>query len=125
MHWLHLPWSRSIAAKLPSFRPFARHPLPDVRRAVQHRNTLRPTRIEKANALDIHVIYLLQIQSDSGSTALDLGLHLVAVFPSQLPAQLNPRSALGRNPLNSQRHVDPGPESSTLASAIAGPLITD
>src|SRR4029077_2910774 len=89
-----------------SFWPtlFPEHPLPDVRRAVQHRDPLRLTRVEKANAFDVHEIHLLQIQSYSWSATLDLRPHLVKVLRSERPAQSSPRSALARKPCNSQRH---------------------
>jgi hypothetical protein len=71
---------------------------------VKHWDAIRLTSIEKANALDIHEIYLLQVQSCSWSTTLDLRLHLIKVLRSKRPAEPNPRSALTRNPFNFQRH---------------------
>ncbi|HWO35871.1 MAG TPA: hypothetical protein VNO32_44330, partial [Candidatus Acidoferrum sp.] len=62
-------------------------------------------RVEKANTVDIHEIYLLQIQSYSWSAALDLGLHLIKVLGSQLTAQPNPRSALSISPFNLESHA--------------------
>jgi hypothetical protein len=44
---------------------------------VQHRYTLRLTRIKKANALDIHEIHFFQIQSYSWSTTFDLTVDLI------------------------------------------------
>jgi hypothetical protein len=65
---------------------FPEHPFPDIRRAAQHRDTLRLARVEKSNTFDIHEIQLLQIQIYSWSATLDLGFHLIKVLRSKLTA---------------------------------------
>jgi len=83
---------------------FPEHPVPDIRRTVQHRDALRLTRVEKANTFDIYEIHFLQIQSYSCSESLDLCLHLIKVLRSKRSAQPNHRSALTRNSFNPQSH---------------------
>src|SRR6202034_1229984 len=82
-----------------------KHPFPDIRRAAQHCDSLRLTRVQKTNTVDIHEIHFLQIQSYLWSTTLDLGLHLIKVLGPQLTAQPNPSSALTTNPFNLESHA--------------------
>jgi hypothetical protein len=77
---------------------------------VQHRNAIRLTCIEEANAFDIHQMHFFQIQSYSWFTTFDLGPHLIQVLRSKVPAHRNPRFALTRNPFNPQRHRFLAPE---------------
>ena len=71
---------------------------------MQYRYALGLTRIKKANAFDIDEIHFFQIQSCSRSATFNLGLDLINVLRSKLPAQPNPWFALTRNPFNLQRH---------------------
>ena len=68
------------------FLPLPRHPLLDIRRTVQNRNTFVLAGIEKPNGVDVHKIDLLQIQYGRLSTA-DLGLNLIEMVRSKLSAQ--------------------------------------
>jgi hypothetical protein len=68
------------------FLPLPRHPLLDIRRAMQHRDTFVLAGIEKPNGFDVHEIDLLQIQCDRLSTA-DFGLNLIEMVRSKLSAQ--------------------------------------
>src|ERR1700678_1342756 len=68
------------------FLPLPRHPLLDIRRAVQHRDTFVLAGIEEPNCFDVHEVDLLQIQRDRLSTA-DLGLYLIEMVRSKLSAQ--------------------------------------
>jgi hypothetical protein len=68
------------------FLPLPRHPLLDIRRAVQHRDTFVLAGIEELNCFDVHEINLLQIQRD-GLSAADLGLYLIEMVRSKLSAQ--------------------------------------
>src|SRR6266404_5329573 len=58
------------------FLSLPRHPLLDIRRAVQHRDTFVLSGIEETNSFDVHKIDLLQIQRERLSTA-ELGLYLI------------------------------------------------
>lgn len=79
---------------------------------MQHRDALRFARIEEANGFDIHEVHLFQIQSYRSST-LDLGLHVIKVLRSKLPAQPNPGSALASNPFDLQHPEFPDSETRT------------
>src|ERR1700733_8109225 len=68
------------------FLPLPRHPLLDIRRAVQHRDIFVLAGIEEPNCFDVHEIDLLQIQRDRLSAA-DLGLYLIEMVRSKLSAQ--------------------------------------
>jgi len=59
------------------------HPFPDVRRTVENRDARRLTRVQKANALDIHKIHFIQIQRYSRSAASEFGLHLINLLSSK------------------------------------------
>jgi len=50
---------------------------------VQNRDARRLTRVQKANALDIHKIHFIQIQRYSRSAASEFGLHLINVLSSK------------------------------------------
>src|ERR1700679_2629876 len=67
------------------FLPLPRHPLLDIRRAVQQRDTFVLAGIEKPNGLDVHKIDLFQIQYGRLSPA-DLGLYLIEMVRSKLSA---------------------------------------
>src|ERR1700733_14516551 len=82
---------------------FSQHPLPDIRRTVQHRDAVCLTCVEKANGFDIHQIHLLQIQSYCSAT-LDLGPQLIQMVRSKRAAHPKPRSAHPSNPFKFQRH---------------------
>src|SRR5271170_8034642 len=102
---------------------FSEHPLRDIRRAAQHGDPLRLARVEKANTFEIHDIHLLQIQSDSWSATLDLGLHLIQVLRPKRPAQPNPRFSLIRRPFDLQRHkIFWLRNARTLTNATTGPF---
>ena len=83
---------------------FAEHPLPDVRRTMQHRDALCSASVEKANSFEIDQAHFPEIQRDPWSSACDLGSQLIEVFAPQLPAQPNARAPLTRNRFNLQRH---------------------
>jgi hypothetical protein len=88
---------------------------------VQDRHAGRLTRIEKTNTFDIHQIDFLQIQRDSWSATLDLGLQLINVLRSKLAAQTNPYLALAGDGSDLQRHGSLVLKN-TQRSAIGEPL---
>jgi hypothetical protein len=57
-----------------------RHPLPDVGRTMQDRDTCRFTCIKKTNSFDIHKIDFFQIQGDSWPITLELRPQLSKVL---------------------------------------------
>jgi hypothetical protein len=62
---------------------FTKHPCLDIGRAAKCRDSVRLTRIQKANALDIDKVHLLQIQRYSRSAVPEFGLHLIDVLGSK------------------------------------------
>jgi hypothetical protein len=73
---------------------------------VQHGNTLRFTRVEKANGFDIYEGQFLQIQNCCGFAKLDFGFDLIQMRRPKLSTQPNPRSG----PFNPERHENRGSE---------------
>jgi hypothetical protein len=90
------------------FRPTSllQHPLPDVSRAVQDRNTCRLTRVEKTNSISIDEIQFLQIQNDWRFAALDFRLDFIQLTNSKFAAEPNRPF----DPFNPQRHFLLAPE---------------
>jgi hypothetical protein len=65
------------------YSSLARHPRLDIVRAAKRRDSLRLTRVQKANALDIHKVHLIQIQRYSWASVPEFGLHLINVLRSK------------------------------------------
>jgi hypothetical protein len=53
---------------------------------MEHRDSLRLTLVQEANALDIHKTHLRQIQNDRWSGACEFGFHLINMARAKLPA---------------------------------------
>jgi len=53
---------------------------------MEHRDSLRLTLVQEANALEIHKTYLRQIQNDRWSGACEFGFHLINMARAKLPA---------------------------------------
>jgi hypothetical protein len=71
---------------------------------VQDRDAGGLALVEKTDALDVHEIYLLQIQRHSGFPSLDLGLELAKMLGSKLATQPDSGLSARRNPFDLERH---------------------
>jgi len=71
---------------------------------VQDRDAGGLALVEKTDALDVHEIYLLQIQRHSGFPSLELGLELAKMLGSKLATQPDSGLSAPRNPFDPERH---------------------
>ena len=71
---------------------------------MKDRYSRRLALVEKADALDVHEIDLLQIQRHSGFPSLELCLELGKMLGSELATQPDLRLSARRNPFDLERH---------------------